>query len=49
MAQLARAGKKDSEEFKKLEIEFQHPTVIDFSEHIVQLHRLMGKFRKKNK
>lgn len=46
MARLARAGKKDTEEFKKLDFLYKHPTVIDSSNEYVELHRIMKKFRK---
>ncbi len=46
MAQLARAGEKDSEEFKKLDREFQHPTVIDSSDAYTELHNIVTKLRK---
>ena len=47
MAQLARAGQKDSEEFKKLKFLHEHPTVTDSSNEYAELNRLMKKFRGK--
>lgn len=46
MARLARAGKKDTKEFKRLDLLYKHPTVIDSSNEYIELHRLMKKFRK---
>lgn len=46
MAQLAKAGEKDSEEFKKLDNLYRNPTVIDMSDTYVELHKLMKKYRK---
>lgn len=39
MARLARAGMKDSEEFKKLEWKHKHPTVIDFGTVVSDISR----------
>lgn len=46
MAQLARAGQKDTEEFKRLERLHKNPTVTDSSNEYVELHKLMKKLRK---
>lgn len=46
MAQLARAGQKDSEEFKRLDCEIRNPTVIDSSDEYVELHRIVTKLKK---
>lgn len=46
MAQLARAGEKDTQEFKELESMYKNPTVVDSSDEYEELHKLMKKFRK---
>lgn len=47
MAQLARAGEKDSKEFKTLDSYYRNPTVIDMSDTYLKLHKLMSKIRGK--
>lgn len=42
MASLARAGQKDSEEFKMLEAEFRHPTVTDYGDDMFALRRVVN-------
>jgi len=46
MASLARAGQKDSEEFKKLEAEFKHPTVTDYGNDMFALRRVVKQLRR---
>lgn len=46
MAQLARQGLKDSEEFKKLEIEFKHPQFTGPSEELHDLRIIVKRLRK---
>lgn len=45
MAQLARAGEKDSEEFKTLDRRYKNPTVIDSSNEWEELHRIVTQLR----
>ena len=45
MASLARAGQKDSEEFKRLEVEFRHPTVTDYGDDIFALRKVVKQLR----
>lgn len=46
MASLAMGGKKDSDEFKKLELEFKHPTVTDYSNDMSSLRRVVKQLRR---
>ena len=46
MASLAKAGNKDSEEFKALEHEFQHPTVTDYGDEITALRRVVKQLKR---
>ena len=43
MAKLARAGEKDSEEFKTLDRQYRDNTVIDFSDPILQIVKIVDK------
>ena len=45
-AQLARDGKQDTEEFKKLKWEIDHPTVVDSSNEFAELEALVKQLRK---
>ena len=46
MAALARAGQKDSKEFKQLEMEFNHPTVTDYGDNIFALRKVVKQLRR---
>jgi len=46
MAALARAGQKESEEFKKLEMDFNHPTVTDYGEDMFALRKVVKQLRR---
>lgn len=46
MASLARAGQKDSKEFKQLESEFRHPTVIDYGDDLIAMRRVVKQLRR---
>lgn len=46
MASLARAGQKDSKEFKQLEAEFRHPTVTDYGDDMFALRRVVKQLRR---
>lgn len=46
MATLSREDKKDSEEFKMLDREFKHPTVIDFGDDFSALRKVVKRLRK---
>lgn len=48
MASLARQGLKDSDEFKRLEIEFKHPTVTDFGNEMNDLQRVVKQLKRYN-
>ncbi len=45
-AQLAREGKQDTEEFKKLKWEIDHPTVVDSSNEYAELEVIVKHLRK---
>ena len=46
MANLARAGKKDSQEFKRLEMEFAQPTVTDYGNEMFAMRRVVKQLRR---
>lgn len=46
MASLARAGLKDSPEFKRLEMEFKHPTVTDYGNVMYLLRKIVKQLRR---
>ena len=46
MAALARAGQKDSKEFKDLEMEFHHPTVTDYGDDMFALRKVVKQLRR---
>lgn len=46
MAVLARAGQKDSKEFKQLEMEFKQPTVTDYGDDMFALRKVVKQLRR---
>lgn len=46
MASLARQGLKDSEEFKRLDTEFRHPTVTNFGNEMNDLQRVVKQLKR---
>lgn len=46
MAYLAKQGLKDTQEYKNLEIKFQHPTVTDFGNEINEIQKIVPKLKK---
>jgi len=46
MSELARAGQKESKEFKKLEMEFNHTTVTDYGNDMFALREVVKKLRR---
>jgi hypothetical protein len=43
---LARAGQKDSKEFRTLEFEFNHPTVIDYGSDMFALRKIVKQLKR---
>ena len=46
MASLARQGKKDTAEFKKLQEKHRHPKAIDFGNEMNELRRIVKRLRR---
>ena len=46
MASLARAGQKDSKEFKQLDMEFRQPTVTDYGNEMFALRKVVKQLRR---
>ncbi|CAH1002640.1 hypothetical protein LEM8419_03512 [Neolewinella maritima] len=46
MAQLARAGKKETEEYKNIEWESKQPAVFDFGDKMEDLRKIVKRLRK---
>lgn len=46
MAALARAGQKDSKEFRTLEFEFNQPTVTDYGNDMFALRKVVKQLRR---
>ncbi len=46
MSSLAKQGLKESEEFKRLDMEFKHPVVTDFGNEMNDLQRVVKQLKK---